>query len=117
MKITKANEDVIADVIAEAVRHHVAARLGPIVDLVNAQQERLESLESRPPSMRYREVWNASERYVPGDVCTYDGGMWFAKAESQGRKPGGDSSGSFWRLCVRRGAQGKPCQSCTPSEP
>jgi chitodextrinase len=111
MSLTKANQDIIADVIAEAVKQHVAVRLGPIVDLVNSQQARIKSLEARPP-MVYKEIWSPATKYVPGDVVTDGGQMWYCKSETQGRRPGGESSATYWRLCVRRGSDGKSCPSC-----
>lgn len=104
MSLTTKDQDVLADVIAKAVRQHVADRLGPIVDLVNHQRDRLKALEARP--MIYREVWNPGVKYVPGDVETDGGQRWYCKAETQGRRPGGESSATYWRLCVRRGRDG-----------
>lgn len=104
MKMTKANEDAIADVIAEAVRHHVAARLGPIVDLVNAQQARIKELEQRPPSgIRYCGVYRPGETYQRGDFVTWGNQMWHAW-ETTHCKPGESRD---WQLAVRKGADGR----------
>lgn len=47
--------------------------------------------------------WTAGETYPAGAGVSWDGGYWIAKALTH-EQPG---SGADWRLCVRRGKQGK----------
>ena len=91
------------------------AWFAPLLDVVVALKKRVAQLEARPP-MTYREIWSPAVKYVPGDVVTSGNSMWYCKAESQGRRPGGEPSATLWRLCVRQGRDGKSCPNCTPSE-
>ena len=51
----------------------------------------------------YRGVWKAG-RYEHGDVVTYGGSQWHARADNS-ETPGSDSKA--WQLCVKRGRDGK----------
>jgi collagen type III alpha len=54
-----------------------------------------------------RGVYLAERAYEAGDVVTYGGSSWIAKAETQGHQPGTNDGGPFWRLMVKRGQDGK----------
>lgn len=53
-------------------------------------------------AMVWRDVWTDGE-YLPGDVVTRDGSMWHCQCATRA-VPG---SGTDWKLCVKRGANGK----------
>ena len=60
------------------------------------------------PVLLDRGVWTVDAAYVKGDVVTFGGSMWIAKAESQGVKPGEAADASrAWRLAVKHGRDGR----------
>jgi hypothetical protein len=55
------------------------------------------------PSIQYKDIWKEGF-YEINDVVTYDGSMWIC------RKPTKNKPGQYtkdWRLCVKRGRNGK----------
>jgi len=58
----------------------------------------------RAPALLDRGVYKADERYCAGDVVTWDGSLWIAKADGTFDKPG---TSEAWRLCVKRGRDGR----------
>ena len=49
----------------------------------------------------YRGIWDTAAPYEVGDVVTFGGSSWIARAEGTGVKPGGDEA--VWQLMVKRG--------------
>ena len=68
--------------------------------------KRLEDLEARPPSMRYRGNWNKGGSWSEGDVVTEAGSIWHANRATS-VQPGINDVNRDWTLCVRRGQDGK----------
>jgi hypothetical protein len=63
--------------------------------------------ELRLPVPIYRDVWKENTSYFPGDTVTWGGSAWIAKQETTA-KPGLNTPESrAWRLCVKKGADGK----------
>ena len=54
--------------------------------------------------MKYLGVWQPGRAYTKGNVVTHDGSMFHCEYESTISKPG---DGEFWRLCVKRGKDGR----------
>jgi integrin beta 3 len=55
----------------------------------------------------YRDVWAEGTTYQAGDLVTWGGSMWIAKAETTA-KPGLPTAESrAWKLCVKAGRDGK----------
>lgn len=52
----------------------------------------------------YREVFKDGESYRAGDIVTWGGGMWIARADTS-EKPG--TGATAWKLCVKAGRDGK----------
>ncbi len=62
----------------------------------------------RLPVPVYRDVYAYGKTYEPGDMVTWDGSCWIAKAATS-EKPGLSTAASrAWKLCVKRGNEGKP---------
>jgi hypothetical protein len=61
------------------------------------------------PVLRYRELWEASKTYEPGEVTTWGGSMWIAREATSGVPPDESTPAGkkSWALCVMRGRQGK----------
>lgn len=64
---------------------------------------RVEAKQYTVPVPFYKEIWKEGE-YEAGDVVTYDGSMWIALKRTK-VKPG--QFAKEWRLCVKRGRNGK----------
>lgn len=62
-------------------------------------------LNYRP--MQYRGIWDESRTYLPNDCLTCDGGLFIAKRETTGARPGTDAGGAYWQLIVKRGKDGR----------
>ncbi len=68
----------------------------------------IEGWSVKLPMLIDRGVWSRERAYEIGDVLSYGGSAWIAKADSQGQQPGTDAGADFWRLAVKRGNDGKP---------
>lgn len=100
---------LIDDLVARIDRLEAPARqrrgLGPDETLL----ARIEALEARlrdaVPGIRYRGVWREGEEYLPGDVATHRGALWFCSLATTA-KPFDDQSPA-WQMCVKAGRDGK----------
>jgi integrin beta 3 len=61
--------------------------------------------EFKLPVMIYRDIWNAERTYDEGDAVTWGGSLWVAQKDTPEGKP--DAPDSGWKLCVKRGRDGK----------
>lgn len=59
------------------------------------------------PMLLDRGVYSSEKAYDTGDVVSYGGSGWIAKADSQGKQPGTNEGAPYWRLAVKRGNDGK----------
>jgi hypothetical protein len=66
-------------------------------------REELRALKARPV-LTDRGVWSAEQKYQAGDAVSFRGGLWIARVESTGLRPG--DGGVGWRLAVKKGAAG-----------
>jgi integrin beta 3 len=57
----------------------------------------------RVPALIYRGIHKEGEAYEPGDVVTFGGSMWVAKADTK-EKP---KDGADWQLSVKKGRDGR----------
>jgi hypothetical protein len=57
------------------------------------------------PSMEYRGIWRERD-YRHGDTVTWDGSLWHCERATR-LKPGTPASAEDWKLCAKRGANGK----------
>lgn len=64
--------------------------------------------EFRLPTVRDCGVYASERAYGVGDGVTYGGSFWIAKSAGQGHQPGTQDGSAYWRLAVKRGADGKP---------
>jgi hypothetical protein len=60
----------------------------------------------RIPGLVDRGTWSPTTAYRKGDGTTWDGSYWVAVDDAPTREPG-DGPASGWRMCVRRGREGK----------
>jgi hypothetical protein len=67
------------------------------------------------PAMIDRGVFDHKATYTKGDVVSYGGSMWIAKADKTDKTPGDDSGD--WRLAVKRGRDGKPGEKGPAGDP
>jgi hypothetical protein len=74
--------------LARTMSEAVTEALRPLI-------ARIEALEAC--RLEYTGVWEPKE-YRRGEVCTFDGSMWFCKATTRTQLPG-----DYWQLCVKRG--------------
>jgi hypothetical protein len=79
------------------------AAADPLRERLEAVEARLLQVENRP-ELRYRGVWEISRQYQAGDICTDHGGMWHCNQPTTDR-PG--EGATAWRLCVKKGRDGK----------
>lgn len=77
--------------------------------LIDKLIARIDALEARlrdsAPGIRYRGVWRGGEEYLPGDVVTDRGCMWFCSLATALRPL--DDQSNAWQLCVKAGRDGK----------
>jgi hypothetical protein len=58
------------------------------------------------PVPLYRGVWQPAEQYEVGDMVTFGGSMWSCTADTNSR-PATEEGSQFWKLCVKRGRDGR----------
>ena len=107
-KIAVTEEEIVESLtgvcmLSDAVKQpnaRTAARSGllDLCGLVVALRRRVERLEAQKIP-EYRGVWSSDGKYTKGDMATFDGSLWFCKAETTD-KPG---TGDGWQLCAKRG--------------
>ena len=73
-------------------------------DTVRKLEKRIEALEQRESSIRYRGVWDESGGYRENEFATYDGSLWACKRTGTHDRP---ATSGDWQLCVRKGRAGK----------
>jgi hypothetical protein len=71
----------------------------------DAYAKRIEALEQAQSAFQYRGVWRADESYRQNNFATFGGGLWVAKIDSTGLKPGDNNSA--WQLAVKAGRDGR----------
>ena len=54
------------------------------------------------PRLPYRGAWKPDQEYLPGDMCSHQGGLWHSEITSKGLRPNESPMG--WKLVVKRGA-------------
>lgn len=59
------------------------------------------------PAMIYRDVYEEGRTYQSGDVVTWGGHMYVAKAQTAAKPGLADQASRAWQLAVRKGAEGK----------
>lgn len=67
--------------------------------------KRVEALEQQQSNFEYRGVWRANESYRQNNFATFGGGLWVAKIDSTGLKPGDNNNA--WQLAVKAGRDGR----------
>lgn len=78
------------------------------ITLVFGRDEHVKTWPIVLPIPIYRDVWSDAKAYEPGDIVTWGGNMYIAKAASTGAKPGLPTDASrAWRMCVKAGRDGK----------
>jgi hypothetical protein len=94
------NWDKIAEGLVDGAKRYIDARF--------VEMEKRLSVVEKKPALEYRGVWSSDETYEPGHVVTDSGSMFIAVHPSRMHRPG--SSGD-WKLCVKRGRDGKDARS------
>lgn len=75
---------------------------GRTIILSFAQGEQRFDAELKFPAPIYRGVFKAEDVYEPGDLVTWGGSLWHCDAKTSEKPEAGP-----WRLCVRKGRDGK----------
>jgi HPt (histidine-containing phosphotransfer) domain-containing protein len=89
----------------------LAAGLTSIKALVGVAGAKRRQLEARVAALEARSektisdwgVWKAETEYPAGAAVSHQGGLWIAKLQTTGRRPG---DGALWRLAVKKGSAG-----------
>jgi len=89
----------MAAAAVEGLKKLIELKLAPIVQRVNALEDRVEKVGG----VRYRGVYRLGELYEKGDFCTHDGSVWHANTPTY-LKPGKSSD---WTLAVKKGVDAK----------
>src|SRR5262245_8426050 len=92
----------LIDAAVDAILTPMRTNLIPRVRGLEGRIARLE----QAPRLKYCGVFELGKSYERGDVVTWDGSMWHAERDT-GAKPGTASSADDWRLCVKRGRDGR----------
>jgi hypothetical protein len=93
-------------VIGRIVKPYVKRQDDELREELRALQARLDALEGQirsMPAVTYAGVHESGKQYLRGELVTYDGSLWHAQKQTTAT-PG---SGADWRLCVKRGRDGK----------
>ena len=81
-------------------RQAARAALLDLCGLLVALRRRVERLEAQKVP-EYKGIWDRNSKYTKGDMATFDGSLFFCKAEAGTTdKPG---TGGAWQLCAKRG--------------
>lgn len=94
MQINERNKERNSKIAALEDRIGSAADSKRVIEL----QERVTQLEARPAALRYCGVWDRERDYQTDEAVTHGGGLWIARMDSRGVKPG---DGVSWQLSVK----------------
>lgn len=78
----------------------------------SAVQDEVQKQAMAPLATAYKGVWKP-ETYKNGDVVTWGGSLWLAKADTEAKPETNDA----WVLIVKRGRDGKDGEMKAPAEP
>ena len=92
IRLMAASKYEMLDAIAECL----AKAIGPLM-------KRVSTLEAQIEQRKYVGVWDQGTAYLQHNMVSYDGSVWFAKANT-GSKPGTDGT---WQLAVKKGRNGR----------
>ena len=89
----------------------LAAGLTSVKALIAVAGAKRRQLEARVAALEARSeksisdygVWKSNVEYPPGAAVTHAGGLWIAKLQTTGCRPG---DGALWRLAVKKGSAG-----------
>jgi hypothetical protein len=85
---------------AEPIDAGIFKKMGELIGKeLRALRERIDALEAQS-SLKYVGTWKAGGDYKPGQVVSYEGGMWHCKALT-GTRP--SRCAEAWQLCVKSG--------------
>jgi hypothetical protein len=96
---------VLLQSVAPKNRDRASKAFGDIYGMLLALRRRVERLEARP-EIKYCGTWTADRKYLPGDVTTLGGSMWFCKNATTIR-PSTSTGSDAWQLCVKAGRDGR----------
>ena len=65
---------------------------------------RIKLLETQP-QLEYKGVYEPGATYLKNALVTHEGSLWIARSNT-GSAPG-NPGGSHWKMCVKRGRDGK----------
>ncbi len=94
--------DGIAPIIREFVSRKIAAALEPVIAENKALAERVKELEARP-QMTYRGTFAVGEKYLPGQMVTSSGSLWYCR-DATLMRPGFVEA---WVLVAKKGRDGR----------
>jgi hypothetical protein len=86
------------------MREYVNQQTDRVKNEVAAVANRVKFLETQP-QLEYRGVYDPGANYQKNSLVTYDGCLWIAKSAT-GSAPG-NPGGSDWKMCVKRGRDGR----------
>ena len=90
---------VTAD-IARATKAHVIEEIAKAVAPLERQIGELSARLSQVEGAKYAGVWKSDAQYQTGASVTFHNGLWFARSDSRGSRPG---SSRDWQLASRGG--------------
>ena len=83
----------------------------------NTQYWRLLTIQGQPGTsgtgLSYRQEWQTGVSYSTNDAVTYDGALWLALQNSQGREP--STNPSYWKLVMSLETTTYPIQDIEPT--
>jgi hypothetical protein len=86
------------------MRSYVDTKFGRLKNENEAIMNRLKYLETQPlPD--YKGVYEPGQNYPKNSLCTHEGSLWISRSPT-GSAPG-NPGGSDWKMCVKRGRDGK----------
>ena len=95
--------------VASAITSLIDVKFGRLKNENEAIMRRLKYLEEQP-SLEYFGVYEPGQNYRKNALVTYEGCLWIAKSNT-GSAPG-NPGGSQWKMCVKRGRDGKDGKEC-----
>ena len=106
LPVTVKDVDSWTSSLASIIKEFLARKTGELETRLADAERRIVELQVRTIDLEkrgatvYRGVWQPAE-YAPGDMCTFDSGLWVCRQATSARPAQSES----WQLAVRRGGR------------